>query len=94
MFKKRPNKAPCFRNFPAGQVYLQTTAGGYKTLFLKFLGALFSIFGLKFLCLFWVVGLKFAIPPHSIPNPGKFGAVGEGVRASVSPLGGSFCTRV
>ena len=30
----------------------------------------------------------------SIPNPGKFGAVAEGVRASVSPLGGSFCTRV
>ena len=32
--------------------------------------------------------------PTSIPNPGKFGAVAEGVRASVSPLGGSFCTRV
>ena len=30
----------------------------------------------------------------SIPNPGKSGAVAEGVRASVSPLGGSFCTRV
>jgi hypothetical protein len=30
----------------------------------------------------------------SIHNPGKFGAVAEGVRASVSPLGGSFCTRV
>ena len=30
----------------------------------------------------------------SIPNSGKFGAVAEGVRASVSPLRGSFCTRV
>ena len=30
----------------------------------------------------------------SIPNPGKFGAVAEDVRALVSPLRGSFCTRV